>query len=264
MNPLWTPPWHSIEPSVYGPARTPLRIGRESKLLAGIMGHNVCLDIFGGPSDGRIRRGDQGTRRRLRLRLRDRGIGRAASDEARASAGRTAFERTIELRRAGVRIRESVENLSATDRPIGWTQHVSLGPPFLEKGETEFRMAATRSKVFESAFGMADYLQAGAEFDWPMAPLATEGYADLRVLNSAPSSSAFTTHLMDPAREDAFFAGIRTLRPGLRLCVEARRFSLAGHLGRELQPHARAVERQDAGARDGVRRVADAGDRGAP
>ena len=36
------------------------------------------------------------------------------------------------------------------DRPVGWTEHVTLGPPFLEKGVTEFRASATRSKVFEA------------------------------------------------------------------------------------------------------------------
>src|SRR5438876_10148043 len=52
VNPLWTPPWPSIEPSTYDPAKHP-EYGRnsESKLLAGIMGHNLCLDFFGGPSD---------------------------------------------------------------------------------------------------------------------------------------------------------------------------------------------------------------------
>ena len=40
----------------------------------------------------------------------------------------------------------------------------------------------------------------GAEFDWPMA-----GSTDLRVLNGAAASSAYTTHLMDPARERAWF-----------------------------------------------------------
>ncbi len=35
------------------------------------------------------------------------------------------------LSRARVRVRETVENLSPIDRPVGWTQHVTLGPPFL-------------------------------------------------------------------------------------------------------------------------------------
>jgi hypothetical protein len=125
------------------------------------------------------------------------------------------FERRVTLvGAAGVRIRETVENLGATDRPIAWTEHVTLGPPFLERGVTQFRASATRSKVFESDFGSAAYLKAGAVFDWPMAPLSAGGSADLRVYNRAPVSSGFTTHLMDPQREDAFFVAFH---PGLRL-----------------------------------------------
>ena len=52
VNPLWTPPWPSIEPATYDPARHPAYGGGvDAPLLAGIMGHNLCLDIFGGPSD---------------------------------------------------------------------------------------------------------------------------------------------------------------------------------------------------------------------
>ena len=51
VNPLWTPPWPSIEPADYvAGADTTYGAGVESHLLAGIMGHNLCLDIFGGPS----------------------------------------------------------------------------------------------------------------------------------------------------------------------------------------------------------------------
>ena len=51
INPLWTPHWPSIEPSQYDASRD--RVyggGADGSLLAGIMGHNLCLDIFGGPS----------------------------------------------------------------------------------------------------------------------------------------------------------------------------------------------------------------------
>ena len=51
INPLWTPPWPSIEPSAYDAARaSEYGDGADASLLAGIMGHNLCLDIFGGPS----------------------------------------------------------------------------------------------------------------------------------------------------------------------------------------------------------------------
>jgi hypothetical protein len=98
-----------------------------------------------------------------------------------------------------------VENLAATDRPVGWTEHVTLGPPFLQKGQTQFRASATRSRVFEGVFGPSDYLQRAADFDWPMAPREAGGTVDLRVLNDAPSSSAYTAHLMDLHLEHGFF-----------------------------------------------------------
>ena len=51
VNPLWTPHWPSIEPSLYDRARDrTYGGGADGSLLAGIMGHNLCLDMFGGPS----------------------------------------------------------------------------------------------------------------------------------------------------------------------------------------------------------------------
>jgi hypothetical protein len=205
-NPLWIPPWPSIEPSTYDPTKYPeYGAGTDAKLLAGIMGHNLCLDLFGGPSPEEAAAG-----------ITAHGEGSVAPYEiserngeltlrAHLPLAQLRFERHIALFDQDVRIREAVENLSASDRPIAWTQHVTLGPPFLERGVTQFRASATRSKVFESEFGSAAHLKTGAEFDWPMAPLSGGGVADLRVLNGAPVSSAFTTHLMDPHRETAFF-----------------------------------------------------------
>jgi hypothetical protein len=114
-------------------------------------------------------------------------------------------ERRVDLRGRGVRIHECVENTTACDRPIGWTEHVTLGPPFLRKGLTQFRASATRSQVFEHGFGADDYLIAGSAFDWPYAPRIDGGTADLRRFTSAEASSAYTAHLMDPAIVDAFF-----------------------------------------------------------
>src|ERR1700692_4378439 len=50
VNPLWTPRWQSIEPSAYDPAVHNYGSGPDARLLAGIMGHSLCLDVFGGPS----------------------------------------------------------------------------------------------------------------------------------------------------------------------------------------------------------------------
>jgi hypothetical protein len=215
INPLWTPPWPSIEPSTFGPgAYADYGAGVESKLLAGIMGHNLCLDIFGGPSEEEFYAGvtvhGEGSVTPYEI---DQADG-ALTLRARFPLAQLAFERRLELHDRTVRIHEAVENLSACDRPIAWTQHVTLGPPFLEKGVTQFRASATRSKVSESEFGAHERLTSAAEFDWPAAPLREGGSEDLRVLTAAASSCAFTTHLMDPAREQAFFAAFA---PAVRL-----------------------------------------------
>jgi hypothetical protein len=208
VNPLWTPPWPSIEPSTYHAARHPeYGAGAEAKLLAGIMGHNLCMDIFGGPSEEEAA---AGMTVHGEAAVASYGIDGAADRltmRARFAEAQLAFERSIALDGDVVRIRETVENETALDRPIAWTQHVSMGPPFVEGGVTQFRTPATRSKVIESDFsGGRGFQKTGAEFDWPHCPRRGEGTMDLRVYPSDPVSAGYTAHRMDPAREHAFFA----------------------------------------------------------
>jgi hypothetical protein len=207
VNPLWIPPWPSIEPSTYDLQKHPeYGAGNDAKLLAGIMGHNLCLDIFGGPSDEEFTAG-----------ITSHGEGSVVPYEMSETDGQLTmqahlrlahiqFQRQIVLSNEAIRITEKIESLCAFDRPIGWTQHVTLGPPFLETGVTQFRVSASRSKVFDSEFGSAAYLKTGAEFEWPRAPRSDGGAADLQIFNNAPVSSGYTAHLMDSGSEHAFFA----------------------------------------------------------
>jgi hypothetical protein len=208
INPLWTPPWKSIEPSTYSPSRHPeYGTSSEAALLAGLMGHNLCVDIFGGPSDEEAAAGltPHGEASIVRYELDVDATGRSMAMRALLPLAQLRVDRRLDVRDGTLDIREGVENLSACDRPIGWTQHVTLGPPFLEKGLTEFRVSATRSKVFEQVFGAHDDLAAGRVFDWPHAPRLDGSTTDLRIYTDAPHSNVYTAHLMDPAREGAFF-----------------------------------------------------------
>ena len=217
VNPLWIPPWPTIEPSAYTPIQNPeYGADVESRLLSGIMGHNVCMDIFGGPSADEAAAG-----------IGVHGEAPVAPYDIEETAGTIhmraelplagiLFERRVELRDAHIRFVEVVESMSAIDRPVAWTQHVTLGPPFVERGVTQFRCAATRSKTFESDFGPASYLQPNAEFTWPMAPSKSGGARDLRIYNGDSVSGAFTTQLMDPQREDAFFTAFS---PSLQVAI---------------------------------------------
>ena len=136
VNPLWIPPWPSIEPSTWDPVKYP-EYGNdaESKLLAGISGQNLCLDIFGGPSPREAAAGApvHGEGSVVHYRLEDNGAG--MTQHAHFPLALMDFERILELDGSSVRITESVRSLANFYRPIGWTQHVTFGPPFIERGD---------------------------------------------------------------------------------------------------------------------------------
>jgi hypothetical protein len=206
VNPLWTPPWRSIEPSTYRPARHPeFGAGADAPLLAGIMGHNLCADIFGGPSAEEAEAGLTAHGEASIARYQFEVDATTMTLQAELPAAQLRVEREVTLRDRAITFLERIENLAACDRPIGWTEHVTLGPPFLERGATEFRASASRSKVFEHHVGGTDDLAAGAVFDWPLAPRRDGGTTDLRRFTGAAASSAYTAHLMDTSLEDAFF-----------------------------------------------------------
>jgi len=207
ISPLWIPDWDTIEPGDYHRERHPqYGGGADASLLAGIMGHNLCLDIFGGASAEEAAAGFpvHGETSVARFTIDARGD--RLTMESVLPCAQLRVAREIVVAGSDVRVRESVENLAASDRPVGWTQHVTLGPPFLIKGATEFRITADRSIVYPGPFGPADYLEAGTTFRWPNAPRAGGGTIDMRRYSAAATSSAYTAHRMDPGLVDASFA----------------------------------------------------------
>ncbi len=196
-SPLWIPPWPSIEPSTYSPATHPeYGADSESKLLAGIMGHNLCLDIFGPPSSEEAAAGltvhGEASVVPYRIDAQDRTL-HASADLPLAGLR---FTRSVILPEWGTKIQisETVENISAYDRPIAWTQHVTLGPPFLHNAKTQFTLHPAHSRTFEGMFAGSD-LKPAADFSWPAAPLQKGGSIDLSIYSSAEKSAKFTTHL---------------------------------------------------------------------
>jgi hypothetical protein len=206
ISPLWVPHWASIEPSLYSAELHPqFGSGPDAKLLAGIMGHNLCLDLFGGPSPEEASSGytahGEGSVVRYDFD--------ASQDQLHMHTvfplAQISFSRSLQLHGNSVRIRETLESLTAFDRPIAWTQHVTLGPPFLDPATTEFRASMTRSIVASFDPGFDAYLQNSAEFDWPDAPRKAGGIADLRQMRPQAPASGYTAHLADPALDDAYF-----------------------------------------------------------
>jgi hypothetical protein len=206
VSPLWIPHWTSLEPSAFAREQSDqFGNGTDAKLLAGIMGHNLCLDIFGGPSREETLAG-------LTVH------GEASVDpyevseasgalvmQLRLRLAQLKFTRSVQLHENQLRIQEEVENLGAIDRPLGWTQHVTLGPPFLDPGTTQFRASLTRSMVSASDPGFNSYLSPGKEFTWPMAPLSGGGVADLQQMKGTSPASGYTAHVADPQRDHAYW-----------------------------------------------------------
>lgn len=208
VSPLWIPPWPSVEPSTYQAVLHPeYGANTESKLLSGIMGHNLCLDVFGPPSPAEAAAG-------LSVH------GESSVVPYQIDANRTSLQAMAELPLASLRIRrtlrflpdgdtievsEALDNLSATDRPIAWTQHVTLGPPFLERGVTQIKIAPERSRTFEGDFGDVN-LKPATDFEWPNAPRLTSGVIDLSSFTDAKNSSNYTAHLLDRTSSEAYFS----------------------------------------------------------
>lgn len=208
ISPLWIPPWCSIEPSQYDATLHPqYGLNHESKLLSGIMGHSLCLDIFGPPSEEELSKGIS-----VHGEASVAGYEGAVQDTQLCVSSvlphsRLKITRVISVddNEMRVKIRESVENLSTIDRPIAWTQHVTLGPPFLEAGSTYLAIRSERSRVFESAGFDSGGLIRGADFDWPYPPSEDHRLADLRLFASNARSSSFTSHLLDRNCDKASF-----------------------------------------------------------
>ena len=151
INPLWTPPWPTIDPSTYSAAKHPeYGTGPEAKLLSGILGHNWCVDFFGPPSEEEAKAGY--------------GVHGEASivpydEELRAHLplSQLNVQRRMELDGNKIRFTEDVENLLPFDRHIAWQEHVTLGPPFLERGVTKLEAPILRSaKLNEGEFEWKD------------------------------------------------------------------------------------------------------------
>src|SRR3954454_5037381 len=194
VNPLWVPPWPTIDLASYSPERHP-EYGQDadSKLLAGILGHNLCLDLFGPPSPeeaaaGLVVHGEAGL-----VQYDIASEGDRLTAWATLPVAQLAFTRQMRLAGSKIFIRETVENLSILDRPIAWTQHVTLGPPFVESGKTQLRTRVVQS-----------HRMGGGDFDWPWLPVDHVDKRDLRVYTS-PQSGGYTAHLLDQAQESAWF-----------------------------------------------------------
>jgi hypothetical protein len=223
VNPLWRPPWTTIDPAKYTAAKHVRRYGPapDGKLLAGIAGHSLSFDHFGPPSPEETAAGltTHGEAPALRWKIQK----QSQSPKPQLEYGvtlqeaRIRFSRKLTLDRVNpvIHCEEEAVNLSAYDRPISWNEHVTFGPPFLEAGVTWFDMPATRGKVAPGSYSPGCFLQPDAEFGWPNAPARNHKGMNLRTM-PAVKFGHYTTQLINPELEIGFIAACN---PRLKLLV---------------------------------------------
>ncbi len=199
------------------------RPARES----GAVGHFVCVDGFGPPSESERKAGLGGHGEAHRLAWST----EFAGDLDGASVIRQAvmlprlqevFRRELQILSGEnvVYVQSRLTSLLDFDRPVNWAEHATIGSPFLERDVTVVDIspnrALTRSREGASRAGLAHRLASGAEFEWPMAPLRSGGLVDLRAAPTESHSLDHTAHRMDP---DAEWAFVTALHPPKRLLL---------------------------------------------
>jgi len=211
VNPYWLPPWPSVEPGAWAQAGDRYGDKPGAQLVSCILGHNICLDFFGAPSDAETKAGIpvHGEAPCLNWNSNFHSADRITYS-ANLPIAQMKVTRTIKLTpgSSALWITEKVDNLSLMDRPFGWQQHVTFGPPFLQAGATHYDMSATWSKVDPKEFSKGQRLKKGAEFEWPNAPGASGDTVDLRDYPTQAKNSDFTVSQMDPSRDWVYFTAI--------------------------------------------------------
>ena len=216
VNPYWVPHWKSGEPQDFDAKKDGKVYGDniEGQLLMGIMGHNLCLDFFGVPSDAEYKHGGITVHgeapvqpwKVIKTWVNDNEVGITYGADLPKSM--LHIERTVVLKKGEqvARIKEKLTNKGYFDRPFGWCQHVTLGAPFVEGGVTVFDIPAMRSAVAPFDFSKKMRYKKGAEFRWPYAPGSNGKMKQARVAADETASSDYTTSLMDTNLAYGYFA----------------------------------------------------------
>ncbi len=200
VNPLWVQSRPTIDADQYDPARHEKLYGGGSgaRLMSGLVGHNLCFPYWGDPSPAEARagmtfHGETGIVRWKQISAAD----NALTVSADLPESRTRFTRTVRVDGQIAYFDETAENQSAWDRPIGWCEHVTLGPPFLERGVTVIDASLTRGRNYGAG--------SRGEFVWPHG--FEQQAIDLRRIRNLARSAGFVNNfLVDPSREYGFFA----------------------------------------------------------
>ena len=202
INPLWVPPVPTIDSDQYDPAVHGVVYGTnaEARLLSGLVGHNLCFPYWGNPSEaeataGMTFHGETNIRRWSLLEETPEKL----SLEVELPESAMSFRRSIRLKGTAIHIDSTAVNQSAWDRPFGWCEHVTFGPPFLESGQTRFDASAEQ--------GFVTGHEEAETFCWPTGKASVEDAASFNLHEFAPveHSDLVNSYLLRPDGQWGWF-----------------------------------------------------------
>lgn len=186
INPFWVPQWKTLDPFDFEPSKHSKTYGtlETGKLLSGIAGHSLCLDLFGNPSPeegkfGETLHGEAGVSKwKASYKIRP-GEAELYFSVRLPHAGLD-FTRSLRLKRGEsvVYVRENVKNKRKVDQFFQWQQHATLGAPFLENCVIE--LPGARGWTLPHGYEGRELLKNNRKFLWPYAPRHNYGQVDLR------------------------------------------------------------------------------------
>lgn len=197
LNPLWIQDRPTIDSDQFNVAVHGEIYGTdaEARLISGLSGHNLCFPFWGSPSlaeevAGMTVHGETNIVRWECLETQANALILSATLPNCAIR----FERKLRCEGNLVYFSEVARNLSAWDRPVGWCEHVTLGPPFLETDTTVIESNLTRGFQTDNF---------GIELLWPQGRGATA--CMLTGFTSKQAPDLVNSFLVDPTHEHGYF-----------------------------------------------------------
>jgi hypothetical protein len=118
------------------------------------------------------------------------------------------FSRTLSLaeNQSALFFEERLLDRGAASRAVHWVNHVTLGPPLLEPGQSAVQASVDACRTWPLGYEGRAILQDNADFAWPHAPTLGGRALDLRLPFEHPAKGFVAAARVNPAEPLAFIA----------------------------------------------------------
>jgi hypothetical protein len=195
------------------------KIPEERKLQGPMVGHFVCVDGFGPPSQqeraaGVPMHGEAYLQPWNLATAEKQGRTTTVKFNVDLPLLQESLTRTLQMVDGEnvIYVDSELESKTAFDRVLNWGEHPYLFPPFLEAEKTVLNMSGTRSRTRTRPAEQIRGIKSSEDFTWPMAPDRDGKPMDLSVAPAKADWMGHTATLFDPSRRLAYVTILNTER----------------------------------------------------